>query len=674
MAIPDVTLSIKDGQLGILPEDTSGLSVKLGISSLGDPNTIYSFSDKADLIETLGQGPLVEAAAYHLDVSGQPVLVVPVQPSIAGTIGDVTKEGDGTGSLAASKTNPPRSTITVSGDSDDDYEVVVEITTTGGRNEGAARYSLDGGETFGAPATIPSNGIQTVAGTGGLLIVTFANADYYDGDLYSFSVTASVFSAVTETPAGPNITPSGTPAANYDVVIQITLDGGLGVGEFIYSLDGGELWTAPEQIPGGGVFVAGDTGMTFTFAAGDHNDGDEYSFTATAPVFTDVELDPAGELPLTSDPRDAFEVIVEITREGEDLASGDAAFRYSLDGGDVFSPEISMPSNGVYDIPDTGLTLTFADGEGDPSFAEGDTYTFSTTAPAYSLTELSAALDVLLADPREWGFLHVVGASDATVAAGVATKMAAAEAAFRYSFALLEARDIDVDEDESEDDWMSALIEDFEDFADTRVSVAAGFEELSSVVTGRVHRRSSAWVAAARIAKAPISEDLGRVASGAVPGVSDLWHDEQSKPGLDAQRFTTLRTIIGRQGFYLTSGRMMAPSGSDFGLVQRRRIMDRACQVARQGLLTFLNEKILVDDAGKIQETTARAIERYVSSQLEGALVSEDHASAASVKIDRNNNILSTETLKAKVTVTPPGYARQIEVEIGFVNPALVVE
>jgi hypothetical protein len=249
--------------------------------------------------------------------------------------------------------------------------------------------------------------------------------------------------------------------------------------------------------------------------------------------------------------------------------------------------------------------------------------------------------------------------------------MAAAETAFRYAFALLEAED--QASDDTEDEWITALIAEWANTADSRLMVAAGACELSSALTGRVHRRPAAWVIAARCAKVPISEDLGRVASGAVTGVSSLYHDENSKPGLDDERFATLRTIIGRSGFYITAGRMMAAEGSDFGLVQRRRVMDRACKVARNAYLNFLNEEVIIDDDGLIDEVSAAAIENYVTGQLEADLIngSKRHASAVSSTLDRAQNVLSTESLKTKVTLRPLAYARDIEVEIGFVNPAL---
>jgi hypothetical protein len=147
-----------------------------------------------------------------------------------------------------------------------------------------------------------------------------------------------------------------------------------------------------------------------------------------------------GNLSVTGSPNDAYEVVVRITRAG---ARGTAAFIYSLDGGDTYSPEIAVPSSGTYALPGTGITLTFTDGASGTSFEVGDTYTFTTTAPAYSLADLNAAIDALFTQAQlRYQFVHVVGAATPTVAAAVDARMGEAAQAHRYIWAMLEAQDL----------------------------------------------------------------------------------------------------------------------------------------------------------------------------------------------------------------------------------------
>jgi hypothetical protein len=462
MALSDIQLGVTDNALGIVPETIDGISAKIGISSLGAPNTVYSFGDGPTLKSTLGVGPLVEAAAHLLAISGGPVYCV--------------------------------------------------------------------------PATI---------------------------------VTPGAAGAVTHAGTGPAMTVAGAALDAYQAVITIVAGGVLGTG----------------------------------------------------------------------------------------------TFKYTMDGGDTSSSTIVIPSGGSFTIPDSNLTLSFPAG----TYVASDTYSFSTTAPMYDASALATALTALLADPREWRFLHVVGlpatvAASAGLAAAVDIALASAVTSYRYVRAFLECPE----------DTDPNIIAAFSSTTSTRVGIAVGMEELSSSISGRIYKRPAAWPVAARAAKARVHEDLGRYASGALPGVSKLYRDERVMPGLDSQRFTTLRTFTGAPGYYITAGRTLAGPSSDYQLIQNGFVIDKACRIARSALLRYLNDSIRVDSVtGFIYELDAKAIESDVESQLRTGIISPGNASAVVVKVIRNNNILSSQTLALTIRVIPMGYARFISVDIGLYNPSL---
>lgn len=464
MALPDVSLTVNDGALGIVPEVIDGISAKVGICSLGTPNTVYSFGDIQNLKTTLGVGPLVEAAAHLLAISGGPVYCIPAAVVTPGACGAVTRVGSGP-------------TMSVAGAAYDAFQVIVRIV-----------------------------------------------------------------------------------------------------------------------------------------AAGAH-------------------------------------------------ALGSGTFQYSMDGGDTYSPVIVVPSGGTYLIADSNITLTFPTG----IYVAGDTYSFTTTAPMYDSSSLSSALTALFADPREWRFLHVVGqaaspAAAAGLGAAIDTALQTAVGNYRYVRAFMECPE----------DTDANIITAFSAFSSTRVGVAVGKCELTSSLTGRKYKRPAAWPVAARAAKVPVHEDLGRVASGPLTGVGTLYRDERVTPGLDSQRFITLRTFTGVNGAFITSGRTMANVGSDYQMIQNGFVMDKACRIIRAALLNYLNDSVRVDaTTGRILEIDAKNIEADIESQLFSALVSPGNASAVSAKVDRTNNILSTMTLATTERITPRGYARSIKADVGLYNPAL---
>jgi hypothetical protein len=463
MPTPEVSTTIRDNALGIVANNPDSVHAKIGVCSLGTPNTIYSFADQKALVDTLGSGPLVEATAHALAVAGGQVLCVPVNASVSGTI------------------QPPAAS------------------------------------------------------------------------------------------SGSNVSVTGTPLDAYKGIVQIMQGGGLGAATFKYSLDGSS-----------------------------------------------------------------------------------------------FSSELSIPSNGTYVLPNTGLTLTFTYVAAQP-FSAGQAFAFATTAPSFSTADAMNALQALLAESNEWRLVHVVGTSpdasgSAALAAAVDTALVSAETGYRYVRGIIEGA-------EKND---STLVAAFSSFASRRVGVAAGFANLTSSISGNTLRRSAAWPAVARAMAVPISQDLGALEDGPLPGVSRLFRDERATPGLDAKQFITLRTFLGVSGCYVTAGRVMAPAGSDYALLQNGFVMDAACRTARSSLLPFLNSKVRVDaTTGYILEVDARSIEATVEAALNGALVAKGHASAVSVKVSRTENILSSQRIPVTIRVVPLGYARAIAVDIGFSNPAL---
>lgn len=361
-----------------------------------------------------------------------------------------------------------------------------------------------------------------------------------------------------------------------------------------------------------------------------------------------------------SAPEDAFELLVEILVGG---AVATAEFRYSLDGGDNYSAAIATAAS--YVIPDSGITLQFIAG----TYVVDEVYSADCTGPVFDSTGLASALDAAIAYSEQWRLAHVVGyagsaSAAATLAATVGAKMATAEGLFRYAYAVLEMPD----------DTDANLIAEFADFADTRVMLSAGFCELVSAVSGRVYKRPQAWPAVARIMAGAVSRDPGAVADGNLgSSVVELYRDEDKTPGLDAARFLTLRTYKGIPGFYVTQGKMSAASTSDYRSSTNRQVMDVASRTAYEALLQYINIDLITNDAGQISEVEARRIEARVLGMIENALLSPKPPDASAVEyvLDREQNILSTEIIRSKTRVRPKGYARFIENELAFRNPAL---
>lgn len=368
-------------------------------------------------------------------------------------------------------------------------------------------------------------------------------------------------------------------------------------------------------------------------------------------------------------PLDGYAFRVEITKDGANLAAATATFKYSVDGGDNYSPDIAVPTGGTYVIPNTGVTITFANG-GATAFVTGDVHAWTATAPGFSATNVSDALDALRTTYKsaEFGYIHLIGAASsaagsATIAAAAGVKMTAEENGFRYTFIVIECAD---DTDANIDAAFASVVHE-------RVALAVGYCEL--VANNKVMKRSAAWPATARISQQGIQRDLGRTRpdteGGALKGVVSLYRDEGSTP-FSSSRYITLRTFPGKAGFYITDGRMLAGAGSDFLFMQFRRLMDRACALNYDAMFPFINDDaVRVEKDGTINEIDARGVESVVNAKIRGDMVPKKVSAARSI-LTRDNNILATQTFKTKVRLRPRGYAKYIESEIGYENPALI--
>ena len=434
-----------------------------------------------------------------------------------------------------------------------------------------------------------------------------------------------------------------TPAGVYGITIP--LGGAVGTATFTWTINGVVQGTA---IVTASTVVLGSTGLTANFAAGTYATNNIYNFGVTVP-------------------NDQYEAIVKIAAGG---APGSQTYQVALDssnpgvptyGATLTGPAVTSP---FYLIPGTGITLSFAVAG---TYVAGDTFSGNSAAPGYSATDANNALIAILATPTDFAFIHLVGqaASSAAAAAMTAvldTQMTAAANAYRYCFALQE---LPADTD-------AGIIAAFANTTSLRVAACASFESLASAITGRVQSRPSAWVIADRTSLVAVGRDISAVADGACPGVAKLARDEAATPALDAARISTLRTHVGFPGFFICNGQMLSPVGSDFRYIHLRRVMDKACKVARISLMAFLNSGVRVNANGTIFENDARNIEATVNSALSSALVQPVQASSVSTVVSRTQNIVSTQTLAVTIRVGPLGYAKQITLDIGYQNPNVV--
>jgi hypothetical protein len=369
-----------------------------------------------------------------------------------------------------------------------------------------------------------------------------------------------------------------------------------------------------------------------------------------------------GTVAVAGTPRNEYDISVEI------LASGglnEAVFRVVVDGQP--GKQITVPDDGVYEIPGTGITLTFT--AGGSGFVEGDSFTFSATEPQAINGEVLNAIDQILDRKLNIEWIAVAGISSAPLWSALATKAEGAAGIFQYLFFVAQARYKTTSE--TLDQWVNALTGTERGVVvSTRLQVCAGWiEEADS--SGQIDTRGLIGTYCGKLASRNVHEGPDAVRYGGISAATALKPDGINDGHIEALKnagYVTARQIIGLTGIYVASGQMMSAAGSDYDLVERRRVMDKACRSARAAQLFWVNDAIKIGKDG-----SPEGIEMLIAqskSPLDN-MVTAGEISSCSVEVPPGQNILSTKTIRMKIRIVPLGKLAYIEDEIAYSNPAI---
>lgn len=186
MTQPKVTITELDGALGVLPPSSGRLMAVVGVSSSGTADVPASYGKITALVAAFGQGPMVEGAARHIELTGSSVVVVKTGVTTDGAAGTVDDDNVAGTSVV---------TVDATVDPYDDYEVYFLVETGGTRGTDGItfRYSLDGGKNMSPLVKLGTAITYTIPNSG--VKVDFAAGTLVAGDNWSFRTTAPLFNA-----------------------------------------------------------------------------------------------------------------------------------------------------------------------------------------------------------------------------------------------------------------------------------------------------------------------------------------------------------------------------------------------------------------------------------------------------------------------------------------------
>lgn len=363
---------------------------------------------------------------------------------------------------------------------------------------------------------------------------------------------------------------------------------------------------------------------------------------------------------VTGTPNNKYDVIIEILKGG---TLNVAQYRFSIDGGDNWSPKKTVPTNGAVEITGTGVTITFTAGvPADGSFVEGDKYTFSTTAPAISNSDFLTALAVVKNNNMSYEFIHVVGQSAPALWAACGAE---ADTLFQNHvpmFFVMEARNIGAAE--TIDTYVSALITDAATFTHPRVKVVALRLETASL-NGLIRDSNGSGLYCGILSKAKEHESPGKVMSFPVTpaiaikpnGIND-GHIAQ----LDAARYVTFRRYEGLPGIYVTNGKTMAAPGSDYEYVETLRVANKAARLVRQAALFYAQSEGDKDGINNLKSNMEAPLDNMMGPDTK-------QIGGYKLTIDPNQDIITTKTLVTELAIFPIPIMRWITIKQRMSNP-----
>ena len=391
-------------------------------------------------------------------------------------------------------------------------------------------------------------------------------------------------SPVEHSGTGPEATASGVAADNTDAVIQIVTGGALGTAEYKLSEDGGDTWGETTTTPANGQIAIGSSGVTVTLGSGDQVTGDLYEVTVRASIGPIVQTGSGPDVTATGTVKATAQVILLITKGG---GPNEGTYQLTTDGGDNWSPERTIPLDGLIDVGTTGVTITIPES---PVMALGTEYAFDLLAPVASISAVMTALEHPL-ETYDIEFVYVAGPSDSTDWAAMGAKADQLWNAHRPTFFLAEARLPYASE--SIDDWTAALITDRRGYAHRFVAVVAAYGEVSDV-TGQRLVRNWGGLFAGRMMALPVMRAHGRVRDGGINQAAlPVSYTEAHQDQLETNGFVTAKYYAGLNSAYWGDERTLAEDTSDFIYLTVVRTVFKAVRKARIAAL-----KSLYDEAG----------------------------------------------------------------------------
>lgn len=394
-------------------------------------------------------------------------------------------------------------------------------------------------------------------------------------------------------------------------------------------------------------------------------------------------------------PTDNYPVIVTFLNGGTIGAAG-ITYTFSLDGGNSTSGPQNLPTGSA---PITLTIPAFARG-GSPgvSFSlaagtvnAGDFFRCLTRQARCNDVDVAAGLEALRTSTLAYEAILIDEEAGTGTTGLVDAWLAARETEGKFKLAFLNTRlknqkyvgDGTVETEAAYATAMQTLTS--QQAPSIRLSESADGCAVSSTLTGLLLPRPASFKVAAKTLPLQLGIEPAYVALGALRDAiivdsngNPAYHNEAFFQNLDQLLLTTLRSLDGETGVFITNGRLFSQVGSDFVLIPQARTMNRACELSFQILQKQLSRGVGKKPKDKqtgqvyIREDDALSIEGLVNPTIKNALKNQVQDVQFTLARDDDLSNQAGSTVHGSIAVVSLAYIKKFAVLAGFVRSIAV--
>ena len=179
------------------------------------------------------------------------------------------------------------------------------------------------------------------------------------------------------------------------------------------------------------------------------------------------------------------------------------------------------------------------------------------------------------------------------------------------------------------------------------------------------------------ISSIPVQRKISRVRSGALTtttafvGTSSIASAGAGALATIAGKgFITFVTYPNVSGYFFSGDPMLTATTDDYCMLARGRVTDKVHILAYTTFVQEVDDEVPVNADGTLDAGFCKWLSQQIVNQVNNTMTANKEISAVSCFIDPEQNILSTNQLTVVLKVLPVGYATEIEISLGFENPA----